>query len=176
MSKPQRFVVKGSSGAGKSTFATELARRRGIAHIELDALHHGLNWTAPSADEFRTRVLEALAAEPGGWVVDGNYDSKLGETVTTLADCIIWLDPPFGLKLRRVLQRTLHRIRDDIELWNGNRENWRGAFLSRDSIFVWLIRAHIRHRRDWPARFAGDPRLIRLRSAEDARAWLESDV
>lgn len=38
---PRRIVVKGSSGSGKSTVADELARRLGVPHIELDALHHG---------------------------------------------------------------------------------------------------------------------------------------
>ena len=167
------YVVKGSPGAGKSTVAAELARRRGLAHVEHDALHHGPNWLAPSREEFRERVSGALAALPDGWVVDGNYDTKLGETVTSRADCIAWLDLSLGLKLRRVWRRTLSRIRGEVELWNGNRESWRGAFLGRQSIFAWLIRKQFEHRRTWPGRFAGDPRVMRLRSVDQARHWLD---
>ncbi len=76
---PRTIVVKGTSGAGKSTFAAELASRLGLPYIELDALHWGPNWSAATPDEFRTRVEAVLAAMPDGWVVDGNYDSKLGE-------------------------------------------------------------------------------------------------
>jgi adenylate kinase family enzyme len=169
----RRIVVKGTSGAGKSTFAAELARRLGVAYVELDALHHGPNWSAPTPEAFRAQVRGALAATPEGWVVDGNYDSKLGETVVAAADTIVWLDLPLALKLRRLWRRSRHRIRYDVELWNGNRESWRGVVFGRDSLFVWTIRAHVRYRRRWPARFGKDPRLVRLRSAAAARRWLD---
>ena len=42
-SAPRRIVVRGISGAGKSTFAAALVRRLDLAYIELDALHHGPN-------------------------------------------------------------------------------------------------------------------------------------
>ena len=169
----RQIVVKGTPGAGKSTFAAELARQLDLTYIELDALHHGPNWSAPPAAEFQARVRAAMAAAPHGWVIDGNYDSKLGETVLAAADTIVWLDLPFGVKLARLWQRTRHRIGGKVELWSGNRETWRGAFLDRDSLFVWMIRAHVRHRREWPARFRDDPRVVRLRSAAEARHWLD---
>jgi len=163
----------GSSASGKSTLAAELARRLGLAYVELDALHHGPDWSEPTDEEFRARVRTAMADAPQGWVVDGNYDPKLGETVIGEADQIVWLDLPLRLKLRRLWRRTIHRLRNDVELWNGNRETWREAFASRDSIFVWLVRGHVRHRREFPERFADDPRLVRLRSVGEARQWLD---
>jgi len=174
--RPRRIVIKGTSGAGKSTFAAELARRLGLPCVELDALHHGPHWSAPTPEEFQARVRTAMTAAANGWVIDGNYDAKLGETVTGVADAIVWLDLPLGVKLRRLWRRTLHRIRDDVELWNGNRETWRGAFVGRDSLFVWTLRAHVRHRRAWPARFAGDPRVVRLCSTAEARRWLDEQT
>ena len=65
---------------------------------------------------------------PDGWVIDGNYDSKLGDLVVDEADTIVWLDLPLSVKWFRLWRRTMHRIRNEIELWNGNRETWRGAF------------------------------------------------
>jgi adenylate kinase family enzyme len=170
----RRISVKGSLGAGKSTVGSELARRLGLTYIELDALHHGPNWSEPTAEEFRARVREAMDASPGGWVIDGNYDSKLGDLVVNEADTIVWLDLPLSVKFPRVLRRTVHRIKNDVELWNGNRETWRDQLASRDSIFPWVVRAHVRHRREWPKRFDGDPRLVRLRSQEEADGWLET--
>ncbi len=170
---PRKIVVKGTSGAGKSTFAAELARRLALAYVDLDALHHGPNWSTPPDEEFRERVRAAMAAAPEGWVIDGNYDTKLGDMVVGAADTLVWLDLPFRVKVRWLLQRTWYRIRNDVELWNGNRETWRGTFLARDSLFVWLSRAHVRHRLRWPARFGQDPRLVRLRSVAAARRWLD---
>jgi adenylate kinase family enzyme len=171
-----RINVKGTSGSGKTTFAQELARRLGLPFVELDALHHGPNWAEPTDEEFRARVREAIEAAPDGWVIDGNYDRKLGELVLGPSEKIVWLDLPFALKLRRLLRRTIRRILDDVELWSGNKESWRGAFWGRDSLFWWMVKTHFRHRREWPARFAGDPRLVRLRSVREAREWLDANT
>ena len=119
-------------------------------------------------------MLEALAELPDGWVIDGNYESKLGDTVIGEADTIVWLDLPLPLKLRRVARRTHKRIRDDVELWNGNKETWRNAVWTRDSLFWWLLKTHFSHRRTWPERYGGHPRFVRLRSVEEARRWLDS--
>jgi adenylate kinase family enzyme len=170
----KRINVKGTSGSGKSTFGVELARRLGLPYVELDALHHGPNWSEPTDEEFRARVREAMDAAPGGWVIDGNYEMKLGDTVIGAADTIVWLDLPLRLKLRRLWRRTTHRMRHKVELWSGNRESWRSAVLGWDSLFVWMLRGHFRHKRDWPRIYGDDPRFVRLRSVAEAREWLDS--
>jgi adenylate kinase family enzyme len=174
--RPRRIVVKGTSGTGKSTFGPELASRLGLTFIELDALHWGPNWSQPGAEEFRARVRQAMAAAPDGWVIDGNYDSKLGRTIIDEAEVIVWLDLPLPLKVFRVIRRSFYRIHHKVELWHGNRETWRGVFLDRDSLVLWMLGSHVRHRRDWPLQFAGDPRLVRLRSDAAARRWLEERI
>ena len=169
-----RVNVKGISGSGKTTFARELAERLGVPYLELDAVHHiGPNWTEATAEVLQAAAREFMAGAPDGWVIDGNYEGKLGDLVGEQADLIVWLDPPLRVPARRLWRRTRARIRDGVELWGGNRESWRGAFLSWDSLFVYALRSWFRHKRHWPRRFAGDPRLVRLRSPEEARRWLE---
>jgi adenylate kinase family enzyme len=170
----KRVNVKGNSSSGKSTFGAELARRLGVPYLELDALHHGPNWSEPTSEDFRSRVRGAMEAAPDGWVIDGNYEDKLGDLVLAEADTIVWLDLPLHVTSRRLVRRTYTRIRDDVELWNGNRESWRGVLWGKDALFWWAVRWHFRRRREWPVRFAGDPRLVRLRSAEEARSWLDA--
>ena len=55
----------------------------------------------------------AMTAAPEGWVIDGNYEAKLGQTVLAEADLSgLALDlPPTG-SLRRLWLRTTSRIRD----------------------------------------------------------------
>ena len=170
----RRINVKGTPGSGKSTFAADLARRLGLVYIELDALNHEPNWTEATDEDLRARVLKAMEGASGGWVIDGNYDSKLSDLIVAEADTIVWLDLPLSIKWSRLWRRTLHRIRNDVELWNGNRETWRGALADRDSVLLWLFRSHMHHRRRWPRRFDGDRRLVRLRSEAEVRHWLEA--
>lgn len=174
MRPARKIAVKGTSGCGKTTFAAELARRLGVAHVELDALHHGPNWTEAPAEEFHAKVQAAMDANQDGWVIDGNYEAKLGQMVNDAADVLVWLDMPLGLILNQLWRRTSHRIRHNVELWNGNRESWVTALWGGDSLFIWAIRAYFRHQREWPARFASHPCFVRLRSPAEARRWLAS--
>jgi adenylate kinase family enzyme len=172
--RPRRINVRGTTGVGKTTFAAELAHRLGVPHIELDALHHGPNWSEPTPEDFRATVRDVMDRHPDGWVIDGSYDAKLGDMVTAEADGIVWLDLPLLVTMPRLWRRTLHRVFRNVELWNGNRETWRDQFLSRQSIFIWSVIAHRRHRHSWPAKFGSDPRFVRLRTRGEARRWLES--
>ena len=161
----------GTTGSGKTTFARELARQLGVPHIELDAIRHQAGWVELPDELFRERV--SMATTGDGWVVDGNYGRKLGDLVRRQADTVVWLDQPLPLALWRLWLRTVSRIVRQEELWNGNRESWRGGFWGRDSLFAWTLRSWVRHRREWPHKFAGDSRVVRLRSADEARRWLE---
>lgn len=170
--RPRRINVRGASGVGKSTLSAALAEQLELPYVELDALHHGPNWSEPTIEEFRARVCTAMEAAPEGWVIDGSYDSKLGDMVVAAADTLVWLDLPLRITFPRLWRRTMYRLRHEVELWNGNRETWRDQFASRESIFLWTIRAHRRHQREWPSRFAHHPGLVRLRSDAEVRRWL----
>jgi adenylate kinase family enzyme len=168
-----RINVKGSSGAGKTTYARAVAKRLGLAYVEVDELNHGPNWTEATAEELQAKLRDFMASAPDGWVIDGNYEHKLGDLVLDAANAIVWLDLPLHTKMRRLWRRTLGRIRGDLKLWNDNVETWRGAFWGRESLFVWALRSHFQHRRQWPRRFDADPRLVHLRSEAEASEWLE---
>jgi adenylate kinase family enzyme len=171
----RRIVVEGASGSGKTVVAARLARHLGVPHVELDALHHGPNWSEPPLEEFRRRVEEATAAS--GWVVDGNYDSKLGDRVIGRSDLVVWLDPPLRTILVRLWRRTSARIRDRTDLWSGNRESWRNALRGRDSLFLWAIRTHRRLRRELPASARrAEVELIRLRKPDEVERWLDAQT
>jgi adenylate kinase family enzyme len=171
----KRIAVIGVSCSGKTTLAGLLAKRLVLPHVELDALHHGPNWTEKGAEELQADVLAALEACPDGWVVDGNYHGKIGDLVVERADTVIWLDPPLPLIVSRLARRTASRIVRRTELWNGNRETIRNTVFSRDSLLAYAMKSHGRHRRHQPQRLARvQARLVHLRSSAEAKDWLET--
>jgi adenylate kinase family enzyme len=170
---PPKIAVVGTTCSGKTTVARRLSEQHGVPHIELDALHWGPNWSEPSRADFRARVEEALT--PDGWVADGGYHGKLGGLVLERADLVVWLDPPLRTIVARLSARTLRRIHGGEELWGGNRETWRGAFLSRNSLFLWALKTHRPRRQRYEQRLARFE-VLRLRSAAETDAWLAKQV
>ena len=167
----RRIVAVGGSGSGKTTVARCLAERNDVHYVELDALHWGPNWTPCPRDEFRARVEAATSGD--GWVVDGNYTGLLGDSVLERADLVVWLDLPLRVTLRRLWSRTRRRMREQTELWGGNRETWRDVLFSRDSLFVYTLRTHRGKRRRYEQRLTRYP-MVRLTSSTEIQAWLES--
>ena len=45
-------LIATASGNGKTTVGRQLARRLGVPFVELDALHHGPNWTEATLTRF----------------------------------------------------------------------------------------------------------------------------
>jgi hypothetical protein len=165
----RRVSVAGISGSGKTTFARALAERLDLPYVELDALHHGPNWTEATADELRTRVETAIAAAPDGWVIDGNYRNKLGDFVLAQSDTLVWLELPLRVSLVRVAKRTWLRLWTREELWSGNRETVRGLIGIRYGMISWAVQSHFRHKRQIPAALARNPhlRVVHLRSPRE---------
>ena len=167
-----RIAVVGTGGSGKTTLAGRLARRLGVPHVELDALHWDPGWTP--APDFRDRVTEALAGEV--WTTDGNY-SQVRDIVWQRADTVVWLDYSLPLIMWRVTTRTIGRSVRQEELWGTNRENLREAFFGPDSIIWYAFKTYRRRRRQYPVLF-GQPEyahldIVQLRSPRQARCWLE---
>jgi adenylate kinase family enzyme len=99
--------VVGTSCAGKSTLAREVARRLGSPYVELDSLHWEPNWTSAAPDVLRARVREAVAAER--WVVDGNY-SAVRDLVWARATVVVWLNLPFRVVFGMIVSGSFRVI------------------------------------------------------------------
>jgi adenylate kinase family enzyme len=166
----QKVNVRGPTGSGKTTTSRRLAQKLGVPHIELDALYHGPNWAEPTRDEFRARVEAALTSAQQGWVVDGSYDSKLDGLVLERADTLVFLDLPLHVCMRRIWRRTWRRIVRRENLWNDNRETFRNAFLSRKSLFLWLLKTHRQYGDSLDRRPHLD--VIHLRSPHEVEEFL----
>lgn len=144
----ERVAGVGSSCSGKTTLARDLANLLGASHIELDAIYWEADWKPRPMPDFRHLVEQAVSADR--WVLDGNY-STVRDLVWPRATAVVWLNDPFLLVSSRALSRTLRRALTREELYSGNRESFRKAFLSSDSILLWVITSFRRHRREFAA-------------------------
>ena len=133
-------VIGTASGTGKTTVGRALADRLGVPFVELDALHHGPDWTEATSDELRARVEPIVDTD--AWVIDGAYRGKLGDLVLERADVIVWLDLPLRVWLPRLLRRTARRTVTREELWNGNREELRYVLHPTNSVVLYALRHH----------------------------------
>ena len=171
----RRIVVVGVTGSGKTTVAKRLSQILHLPHVELDSLYWNANWTSTPKDIFRQRVADALCGE--AWVTDGNY-SVARPILWGQANTLVWLDYPLPVILWQLTQRTLRRIITNEELWNGNRETWKGAFFDKDALFPFAVRSHTHHRREYPETFRKPEyehlKIIHLKSRQETQQWLNT--
>jgi adenylate kinase family enzyme len=168
-----RVVVVGSSCSGKTTFARELAAILGSPHVELDALHWDPGWVPKSEPEF-SRLTDAATAAPR-WVVDGNY-RIVREIVWPRATSIVWLNLGFATVFARALRRTMRRSLTGEELYAGNRESLGRAFLSRESILLWVLQTYGRRQREFQSLKQGaqDLKWFEFQRQSEAAAFMRS--
>jgi adenylate kinase family enzyme len=96
---PERVVVIGCAGSGKTTLAHALAARLGAPHIRRDALGED------EAPGFAAQVAAAVAAAGSRWVFDGApYNAEM--VVYPPADTVVALDYPRRVVLGRVRTRS----------------------------------------------------------------------
>jgi adenylate kinase family enzyme len=169
----QRIVVVGATGSGKTIMAGRLAEKLGIPHVELDPLFWNKGWEPVPREVFLERI--DLALQGSAWTVDGNY-SFARSILWGRADTLVWLDFPWWSIFGRLWSRTVRRIRSQEVLWNDNRETFRGQFLSKDSLFLYMFKSQRKHRREYPQvllepRYA-HLRLVRLTDTRQAEEWL----
>ena len=174
---PQRVVVIGASGAGKTRLAERLARALDAPFVEMDALYWLPEWVARAPEEFVGRLAQATAGER--WVAAGNYfSSGAGQTVWARADCLVWIDLPLRTTLPRLLVRSWRRWRHHELLWGRNVERFWPQFRLWDtkaSLWAYAIRTHRSRRRRY-LEVLRDPRwahmrIVHLTSPRDVEAF-----
>ncbi|WP_343620037.1 shikimate kinase [Acinetobacter proteolyticus] len=173
-----KFInVVGTSAAGKTTFARQLAQKLGLSYIEMDDLFWLDDWQETPDHEFFAKLQSQIDQAPRGWVLDGNYSRTLDLKLKYI-DTIIWLDYSFSLNLYRSVKRAISRAVTQKRLWenSNNRESFKTSFLSKDSIILWMITHHAQNRKKYLAMMDDARyqhiRFIRLTSPKQTAVFL----
>lgn len=136
--RPQRILMEGNPGGGKTTLAQEVAAILELPYVELDALAHGPNWTMRPSFE---ADVAGLAAGPR-WVTEWQFD-QVRDTLIENADLMVWLDLPRRTVMRQLGLRTVSRAIHRTELWAGNTEPPLHTVLTEPNHMLrWAWRIH----------------------------------
>ena len=135
------------------------------------------DWQECPQEEFRRRALQ-FATEHPRWVIDGNYNGRLGTTLDHLVDTFVWLDLPRWRVMAALLARTIRRSITRERLWGTNNRERLTSLLRWDpheNLMRWSWTNHHKNRARYGARAkADDHNWVRLRSRREVREFLES--
>lgn len=171
-----RIVIVGTSCSGKTTLARSISSLLGILHVNLDSIHWLPDWKEREREDFRAVTAKTLQ-EAGSWVCDGNY-SFVRDIVWKDATHIVWLNYPFWFIMFRALKRTSRRVFLHEEFVNGNYESFRHAFMSKDSILLWIIHTYRKNKSSYPTLLEEAKKqgihIIIARKHQEAEVFLKS--
>ena len=173
-----KLRIVGVSGSGKTRLARQAGDALGLAVLELDAVFWDAGWQHRDLDEALALVRGFVADHPEGWIVEGNWSSRLDGLLDPGtdggADAFVWLDHPRSVVLRRVVARTLRRGLTRQELWHGNRERPAGwiRWTPERNIVRWAWTQHPVTRERMQRRIAAGEPVVRLAGQRDVDAWL----
>ncbi|KQR38185.1 AAA family ATPase [Microbacterium sp. Leaf159] len=175
---PERVLIAGVTGSGKTTLARRVAEMWDLRHVEIDGLFHGENWTPRESfiDDVR-----AFAAEDR-WVTEWQYTSKGTDAILApRAQLVIWLDYPYRVVRTRLLRRTIGRSILRTRMWNDNVEKPIWRMFSGDpeeNIIAWQTKTLHKWAERMPDVTGDHPHLtiVRMRHPRETERWLRAQA
>jgi adenylate kinase family enzyme len=164
--RPERIVILGGAGAGKSTLARRIGERLDLSVIHLDRCIYGPNWTRLPPEVSRAKVVAALGER---WVIDGTYP-QFHDLTLAHADLVLWIEQPAWKRLWRAWHKTrLYRGQPRADRPDGCEE----AFGLRSLLTVlrfgrWSNAVGTRLQQQTPGR------VLRLRGDKDVKQFVET--
>ncbi len=168
---PQRIMVIGNSGAGKTELSIRIGEALALPVIDLDDEYWRAGWVEPPEEEWQADQRRLVEDER--WVMAGNFGSTI-HLRAARADLVVQLDLPRSLCIWRLLVRSF-KIRVLRQTWRLPRDcrggpDWEPL---RDYpeflLYTWRFPRRSLPRAVERLRKAGVERLIVLRSKRAVR-------
>lgn len=172
--RPQRVLVAGTSGSGKTALAVRIGQLLDLPHVEIDSLFHGPSWTVRESFE---HDVESFSSRPR-WTTEWQYQ-PVRAMLAERADLLAWLDLPRRTVMSQVVRRTLRRRINHEALWNGNLEPPLKTFFTDPEHIVrwaWSTHSHSAQRIAEIRMQRPGLTIVQLRSHTDADRWLATVV
>lgn len=165
-----RIIVAGTSGAGKTTFAEQLACIQDLPRFEMDNLRWG-----PPRSAFLDEALAAASSD--SWVTEWQYPAAR-PALARRAHAMIWLDYSVPRRMYWVTRRTLIRRATRQSIWDAGltEDPLRTFFTDNDHIIrsAWRTRRHLDHLPGVVEREYPHLALYRFTSPSQSRRWLRA--
>ena len=171
----EKIIITGCTCAGKTTLGQKLAQKLGISQLDLDEYHFLPNWVEKEKEQFVEDVLAALENKET-WIVSGNYNSLMKDSVWSMANRVIWLDYPLGLILHRYFQRTFRRVVYKEKCCGDNYETL-GRTFSSESLFLRIFKSYWKRKermQQWMHGPFADKQWVVLRSPKQTSKYLNT--
>lgn len=165
----QRILLIGNAGAGKTTFAKQLAQKLHLPLVHLDNLYWRGDWDHLSRDEFDV-ILQSELEKPQ-WIIDGNFNRTISHRLQ-YCDTVFYFDFPTITCLAGITKRTLAnlgKVRSDM---GGNCIEHFDSH--KISLYSNVLTFNNQHRKDYYDLLdhAGHANVIIFRSRKQAKDFL----
>ena len=142
----KRILIIGNAGAGKTTFAHQLASKLQLPLIHLDKLYWCGDWGHVSKEEFDCLLQTEL--EKTEWIIDGNFNRTIPHRLK-YCDTVFYFDFPMLVCLWGITKRIIQNYGKTREDMGGNCIEYFDA--NKISFYRNTICFNREHRKDYHA-------------------------
>lgn len=124
-----KVLIIGIVASGKTTLAKRLSFESGIKHYEIDSIVYDDLNNRKRSNEEQQEIIKKINKNHS-WIIDGTLRKNL-DNLLDMADLIIYIDIPIGIRKRRILSRFIK------QLLRIEKCNYKPTFKMLRMMYVW---------------------------------------